>query len=184
MNTSAPLFSEQNLEQEMQQQQDELYCKLYALAAEDFTTVSDVNTYVRSLTECIRLMQQQITTLMQLLSNHTHIIPPHTHPIEPHVHTIASAGAGMTDPNILGLITMPTPLQTNVPVESGSIRWTEVITPNYINTTNATPNMAGNMVTYGPSLKGPLSYGPRRAKTPLSLSKPSVPPIMKDLIKP
>lgn len=181
MNTSAPLFSDQNLSKDIEKNLAEMYSRMYALAAEDFTTTQDVGVYIRSLTEWMRLLQQQISQLMQVISSHTHVIPPHTHPIPPHVHTIASVGAGVTDPNVIALATLPTPLQTNVPIETSAIRWTEVQPPQYVNTTNTTPNKSGNMVIVGPTMVGPLDYVERRAKVPKALLNTTVAPLLKSL---
>lgn len=182
MNTSAPLFAEQNLETEINQQLEEMYCRLYALAAEDFTTVADVDRYIKALTQWTRLLQQSLSSVLSIIANHTHVIPPHTHPILPHTHTIASATSGMTDPNAMSLSTQPMQLQTNIPMEQATIKWDEIRAPSYNNSTNTIPNMTGNMVVEGPSLKGPLVFGPRRAKTPMGLAQPTVLPLVKGMV--
>ena len=51
----------------------------------------------------------------------------------------------------------------------------------YVNTSNAIPNMAGNTVIIGSSQIGPLRVGKRRAKAPLILASPTVLPILKGL---
>lgn len=181
MNTSAPLFTEQNLSKETEKNLAEMYSRMYALAAEDFTTTQDIDTYIKALTEWMRALQQQLTTLSNTLSSHRHQVPPHTHPIEPHTHP--SPAGGLTGPNSMGLITSPTPLETNVPMETGNIRWNEIQPPQYVNTTNAVPNKTGNMVITGPTMVGPFETVERRAKTPQALLQPTVLPLVKNLAK-
>lgn len=178
MNTSAPLFSEQDLATETEKNIAELYCRIYALAAEDFTTTADVDTYIKAMSECLRSIQQALTNLFQIVSTHTHNIPPHTHPMEPHFHSTPSGPSG---PNIGAFFTLATPLVTEVPMQSQQIRWTEVPTPVYQNTTLTSPNLGANRVVVGPTLVGPLTMNERRAKTPTVLMKPSILPLVKGM---
>lgn len=182
MNTSAPLFADQNFDKETEKNLAEIYCRLYALAAEDFTTTADVNNYIRALTECVRAMQQQLSRLFKVVSSHTHNIPPHTHPLVPHTHICAQPGYP-SSPTIGPLATLATPLITQMPVESSQIVWTEVQPPQYHNTTGAPPNLNANMITIGPTRVGPLTMNERRAKTPAVLLQPTVLPLVQGMAK-
>lgn len=182
MNTSAPLFAENNFEEETERNLAELYCRIYALAAEDFTTTADVDNFIKELTEWMRLLQKQQTTLMRVISTHTHIIPPHTHPMEPHTHVCAAPGQP-SSPNVGAFTTMPMQLTTNIPVESQQIVWNDVPSPSYKNTTMVTPNKTGNRVITGPTMVGPLTMNQRRAKTPKALLKPGAVPLIKEMAK-
>lgn len=179
MNTSAPLFAENLRAEETEKNLAEAYCRLYALAAEDFTSTADVNAYIKALTEWARLVQESLTSQLSILANHTHRVPEHTHPIEPHTH-IDSKG-GPTSPNTNALMTQPVPLVTEVPVQSSQIKWTTITPPTYTNTTLTTPNLQANYVITGPTAVGPLTVNLRRAKTPRVLLKPSVLPIIKSM---
>lgn len=178
MNTSAPLFADQNLAEETEKNIAELYCRIYALAAEDFTTTADIDKFIKALTEWMRMLQQQMTQQLQLISTHTHNIPPHTHPIEPHTHPTPQGPSG---PNIGANNTMPMQLTTETPMQSQQIKWTDVQAPIYQNTTLVTPNLAANNVIVGPSKVGPLTMNERRAKTPAVLMKPSILPLVKNM---
>lgn len=177
MNVSAPLFSENRFEQEMKQQEAELYSRLYPMAAEDFTSVPDVQQFANSVAICFEKLQAQVSNLFRILSSHTHVVPPHTHPIEPHIHPTSAPGAP-TGPNIGAMNTLPITLSTNTPVEGGSITWTSIPTPALSNSTGAIPNIEGNRITIGPSAIGPLITGPRRMKQDPKLLAPSIPPIL------
>ena len=178
INTSAPLFVNDRFEITMKRQQAELYTRMYALMAEDFVTNIDVQNYVKLLTQCVTAMQEQLDTLFMIISNHTHNVPPHTHALTPHTH-ISNAPGSISSPNIAGLNTLPTPLTSSVPTESGSIKWNTITSPEIINTTGVIHNLEGSKVIMGPSLEGPLVTTKRRMKTPevLNTTK-SIPPIL------
>lgn len=182
INTTAPLFTESNFQITIERQQAELYSRLFALMAEDFPTNSDLQIYIKELTQAILRLQQQLTSLFQIVSTHTHTVPPHTHAIIPHTHISASPGSP-TSPNVGGYITGPTPLISNVPVQTGSIKWVTVNITDIRNTTGAIQNLAGSRIIIGPSLDGPLIQSKRRMKTPeiLNTTK-TVPPILKGSI--
>ena len=182
MDTSSAMYLGQNLGTEMSEQEAELYCRLYSLAAEDFTTLPDVLRYIQGNTECLLAIQKLLKTLMSILSKHTHTVPEHSHPIEPHTHP--DPVSGITGPNVNALVTFPVPLLTNLPVESSQIMWSDVPTSKYINTTGALPNLEGNMIIIGPTLKGPIRMVKRRTKVPLILANPSVPPLVKEMVMP
>ena len=61
--------------------------------------------------------------------------------------------------------------------------WSSMPAAKYINTSGALPNLEGNTVISGPSLKGPMKVTRRRAKVPLVLTQPSVLPLVKGMIK-
>ena len=180
MNTSAPLFAENNYKTEIEKQQAELYSRLYHLAAEDFVSHPDLKNYIEATKASIESLQNQITELMRIISNHTHIVPAHTHPILPHVHNSPESGAPTGPPVGGGLVTQPMQCVTQNPVEAGTIRWNKITFPRFNNTTGAPANMAGNMVAPGPSLVGPLVISKRRLKTPEILNTTvSIPPLLK-----
>ena len=181
MDTSAAMYLGQDLGGEISQQEAELYCKIYALAAEDFSTIPDVLTYIKSNTECLMSIQNLLKKLMSILSKHTHAIPPHTHALQPHTHP--DPVSGITGPNIGSLVTMATPLVSDIPAESTQIMWSSMPAAKYINTSGALPNLEGNTVISGPSLKGPMKVTRRRAKVPLVLTQPSVLPLVKGMVK-
>lgn len=179
LNTTAPLFADDVLSKDMERQEAELYSKLYALAAEDFTTIPDILRYIQSNKMVLLAMQKQLTMLFQLISTHAHRIPPHYHPIPPHTHPDPTSGT--TGPNTTGLATTGVSLVTQIPTNSSSIKWNTIKVAEYVNTSNAIPNMAGNTVIIGSSQIGPLRVGKRRAKVPLILASPTVLPILKGL---
>lgn len=182
MNTSAPLFEDNRFEKEMKQQEAELYSRLYPMAAEDFVAHPDLQRFTQDTIACINALQKQLTTLFKIISSHTHIIPPHTHPIQPHTHNCSAPGQ-LSGPNIGAFTTMPMQLVTETPTESGSIIWNSVPQPVFQNSTGATPNMEGNMVTVGPSKVGPLIVGKRRLKDDPAIHNNTVLPIVKGLTK-
>lgn len=179
INTTAPLFQSDTFEVTMKRQQAELYTRMFALMAEDFVTNTDIQNFLRLLNQCVTGVQEQLDTLFMILSNHTHNVPPHTHPITPHTHICPPAG-GPSSPNIAGLVTMGVPLATNIPTESGSIKWNSIPIPEIINTSGSIHNLEGSRVIIGPSLEGPLVTSKRRMKTPevLNTTK-TIPPILK-----
>lgn len=181
INTSAPLFVNDQFEVAMKRQQAELYTRMFSLMAEDFVTNTDIQNYVKLLTQCITGMQEQLDTLFMIISNHTHNVPPHTHPIIPHTH-ISSAPGSPSSPNTVGIVTEATPLQTQTPTESGSIKWNTITSPEIINTTGVIHNLEGSSVIMGPSLEGPLVTSKRRMKTPevLNTTK-TIPPILQGI---
>lgn len=180
INTSAPLFAEERHEQEIRKQIAELYSRMYPIAAEDFTTTQDVYQYIKKLEAWNSSVQKALIQLFQVLSTHTHRVPPHTHAIEPHIH---ATPAGPSSPNANALITMPTPLLSEPPVEASQIKWTTIKLPPYVNSTGAPPNLSLNRVIRGPSSHGPLVVTQRRALPPKDLALQPMPPIIKSLKK-
>lgn len=179
MNVSGAIFANDKSRKEISRQEAELYSRLYAMAAEDFPSHPDFKTYTLSVNTCIEALQTQITELMSILASHTHVVPPHTHPIPPHTH-ISSAPGSPSGPNMGAFMTSPTTVTTNTPVQSASIRWNKVTLPKFKNTTNAKPNMEGNMVITGPTEVGPISVKKRRMKSPEILhTSVSIPPLLK-----
>ena len=61
LNTTAPLFADDVLSKDMEKQEAELYSKLYALAAEDFTTIPDILRYIQSNKMVLLAMLKQST---------------------------------------------------------------------------------------------------------------------------
>ena len=179
INTTAPLFVDDAFSEDMEKQAAELYARLYPIAAEDFTTLPDVLKYIQTNKAVLLGMQKQLTMLFQLISTHVHRIPPHFHAIPPHTHP--DPVSGITGPNTLGLATLTTPLVTQIPTNSGSIKWNTIKIAEYVNTSNALPNMSGNQVVVGESRLGPMRVGKRRAKVPLILASPTILPIVKGL---
>lgn len=182
LNTTAPLYADNTFEQEMKKQEAELYARLYPMAAEDFTAHPDVKKFATEVVTCFETIQKQISAFIQIVASHTHTVPPHTHPLEPHTHTTTAPGAP-TGPNIGGFTTLPTPLSTDVPVQSGSMSWNDAPSPSFTNTTGSVPNMEGNSITVGPSRVGPMITGKRRLKEDPALHKVTVLPIVKDMMK-
>lgn len=180
LNTTAPLFSDNRFEQEMKQQEAELYARLYPMAAEDFTSFPDVQNFATGVITALTDMQKQLTSLMSILASHTHTVPPHTHPLEPHTHICAPPNYP-SGPNLGGFATLPTPLVSDVPVQGGNMNWNVLASPTFSNSTGAIPNMDGNMVTVGPSRVGPLITGPRRLKEDPNLHAITLLPIVKSL---
>ena len=179
VNTSAPLFNSETYKDEITRQQAELYSRLYAFAAEDFVSHPDMKEFIRLTVECIQDIQKQLTELSRTLSTHTHNVPPHTHTMEPHTHISANPGSP-SGPNMGSFQTLPTPLNSNSPVESASIKWNLVTLPIFKNTTGAIENIEGNKVITGVALVGPAEVYKRRMKTPEVLtSTVSIPPILK-----
>lgn len=180
LNTSAPLYADNRFEKEMKKQEAELYARLYPMAAEDFVAHPDLKKFVTETLTCFQGLQKQLTTLFRLVSHHTHVVPPHTHQIPPHTHATTAPGAP-TGPNMGGNVTLPSPLTTNPPVESGTISWVDVPGPTFINTTGSIPNLEGNRIIIGPSATGPLITGKRRMKVDPALSSVTLLPIVKSL---
>lgn len=179
LNTSAPLFNTDTYKNEITKQQAELYSRLYAFAAEDFVAHPDMKEFVRVTIECLQSIQKQLTELNKTLSSHTHQVPPHKHEMVPHTHISAAPGS-TSGPNMSAFSTLPTPLNTNSPVESASIRWDNVTLPIFKNTTGAIENLEGNKVISGVALVGPAEIYKRRLKTPEILTTTvSIPPILK-----
>lgn len=180
LNTSAPLYADNRFEKEIKKQEAELYARLYPMAAEDFVAHPDMKTFVSGTISCLQAMQKQLTSLFKIVSQHSHVIPPHIHNITPHTHTTTVPGAP-TGPNIGGFTTLPTPLTTNPPTESGTIIWTDTPNPQFTNTTGSVPNMEGNRIIVGPSAVGPLITGKRRMKVDPALNSVTMLPIVKGL---
>lgn len=183
LNTTAPLFTGDKFSSTIKRQQAELYTRLFHLMAEDFPTNTDLKQYVTLLTEEITALQEQLRNLFQILSTHTHTVPAHTHSIPQHTHISGGPGSA-SSANIGGFITAATPLSTQSPVESNSIKWSSVRMPEVPNTTGVAQNLQGSSVIQGPSLEGPLVTSKRRLKVPeiLNTTK-TIPPILKpDLI--
>ena len=179
INTSAPLFGEETYRNEISRQQAELYSRLYAYAAEDFVAHPDLKEFVTLTIQCIEAMQKQLTSLNSTLSTHTHNVPPHTHAITPHTH-ICPSGGGPSSPNVVGMITQPTPLHSEAPVQSGAIKWNLVSLPVFVNTTGTIENLEGNKVIEGPTFVGPADIYRRRLKTQEILNTTvSIPPLLK-----
>lgn len=180
LNTSAPLYEDNKFEKEIKKQEAELYARLYPIAAEDFVAHPDMKVFVSGTVSCLQSIQKQLTSLFKIISHHTHVIPPHVHNIAPHTHTSTAPGYP-TGPNIGAFATLPTPLTTNPPSESGTIIWTDTPNPQFNNTTGATPNMEGNRVIVGTSSVGPLISGKRRMKVDPVLNSVTVLPIVEGL---
>lgn len=179
LNTSAPLFKDENYKVEIERQQAELYSRLYPFAAEDFVNHPDLQAYIKLNLECLNGMQTQLTELYQILSSHTHNIPPHTHAIVPHTH-ICPSGGGPSSPNTTGMVTQPQALRSDRPIEAASIKWNTITVPIFKNTSGALENLEGNKVIQGPSKVGPTAIYSRRMKTPELLNTTvSIPPLLK-----
>lgn len=179
VNTSAPLFGKETYKTEMSRQQAELYSRLYAYAAEDFVSHPDLKEFIKLTVNCIQGIQEQLISLNNIISTHTHNVPPHVHNILPHTHICPPAG-GPSSPNIGGVLTQPTPLSSEFPVQSGSIKWNSITLPVFVNTTGTVENLEGNKVIQGPTLVGPAEVYKRRMKTPEILNTTiSIPPILK-----
>lgn len=179
INTSAPLFKDENYKAEIERQQAELYSRLYPFAAEDFVNHPDMKEFIRLNVECLTEMQKQLTELYQILSSHTHNVPPHTHAIQSHTH-ICPSGGGPSSPNVTALVTGPKGLRSDRPIEASSIKWDTISLPVFKNTSGAIENLEGNKVIKGPSKVGPTAVYSRRMKTPELLNTTvSIPPLLK-----
>lgn len=162
MNTSAPLFNDENIQTIVDKQKAELYMQIYQYAAEDFFTNQDMQSYHMMLSQYFLSVEMQLSRLMAIIANHTHIIPPHTHPI---------VGPAACMPSI--------PFSSLMPVQAASMVWTQQAKPQLKWTTKVPPNLGMNYVIQGVASEGILSPGLRRAlPIPLTL-KPTVPPVLK-----
>lgn len=139
----------------------EMYMQIYKYAAEDFTTIPDVETFIANLTAWQISVDKRLQQQMQLISTHVHRIPPHSHP----------GGKGG-----------PIPLITLVPNTSSAIKWIAIPYPVYINTTLTIPNRVGNFVTVSLASEGSAIPRVRRAK-PIDLTLvPLLSPVLEDIV--
>lgn len=162
MNLNAQSFLDTTQTEFANKTMAETYMQLYQYAAEDFTTVADVASFIRLLTSWMKSVDKRLERQFQLLATHVHPIPPHAHP----------GGKGG-----------PIPLITNIPSTSSSIKWIPIPYPVYINTTLTLPNMGGNFVAVSVASEGNPIPKVRRAK-PIDLTlKPLLSPALTDTLK-
>lgn len=160
-NINAAFFNDLSQQSIVEKQKAELYMQMYPYMAEDFFSSFDNQTYGNVMKTHIDNLQAQLTRLFEVVAKHTHTIPPHIH----------MTGKEYTP-------TMPTPLITLAPVQSGAIKWSAVSTPIPQNTTGAVWNITGNFKIPGLPSDGMLRESERRA-TPLPLTLTVVlPPIL------
>lgn len=179
MNTSAALFTDNDMLSLVDRQRAELYMRLYKYAAEDFTSHPDIKAFIKDLLRWAASIEEKLTKTHSAISSHVHNVPPHTHPIPPHTHMDSKGGP--TSPNILGYLTSPVPLVTSISGSQQSMSWPTGKIPNpYLNTTGAIENITGNMIVVGTPLEGDIITGTeRRAATISILLKPTIPPYLK-----
>lgn len=144
----------------------ESYMQVYQYAAEDFTTIPDIQRFITDLTNWMKSVDQRIAQQLQLISNHVHQIPPHTHGVINHT------------------ITTPMPLTTLAPTNKSAIRWSSIAYPIYINTTLTTPNMSGNKIMISSASEGSVLPTIRRMKNIPITTIPKLSPVLKDAISP
>lgn len=166
MNTSAPLFIDNQQYSIIEKQKAELYMQIYQYAAEDFFTTQDAQGYHIQLSTYFMALEMQLTKLMAMLATHTHLIPPHIHPI---------AGPATCLPNV--------PQPTFPPVQSAGIVWTKLKPPEILYTTGTKPNLVANKVMVGTASEGNMTAGLRRAlPIPITLT-PTIPPVLSGTLK-
>lgn len=162
MNLNAQAFLDTTQDEYSDKIKAELYMQIYQFAAEDFTTIPDMETFIYSLTSWMKSVDKRLERQFQILSTHTHRIIPHSHP----------GGHGG-----------PVPLITNVPNTSSSIKWIAIPYPVYINTTLTVPNRGGNFIMVSTSSEGSPIPKVRRVK-PINLTlKPLLSPVLQDTLK-
>ena len=149
----------------------ENYMKMYQYAAEDFTSIPDVLTYIETLTAWMEALDARLTEQMVILASHTHILPPHVHPYTDDGHP------AITAPSIIPTITLN-------PMQAAGIRWDAIPYPIYINTTLTLPNLEGNKINISVGSEGSIVPDYRRLKPiPITLV-PSITPALKEAATP
>lgn len=163
VNLSAASFTDQTQNDYVQKVVAESYMQLYQYAAEDFTTIPDIQRFITDLTAWMALVDEKLAVQMQMIATHTHMIPPHSH---------SQDGA------------QPVPLITNLPTNKSAIKWTPSIYPVLLNTTGTLPNMFGNRISVSVASEGSILPMIRRTLPIPSTLVPTLSPAIKDSLTP
>ena len=173
------------------QQQAELYMRIYKYAAEDFANHSDLEVFINNLRVWMESVETRLTTLSKSLQTHTHpitphihSIPTHTHAIPPHTH-IGNLGSPVsptpliTMPGTSGATVVNEILQSGTPANPSALEWRQITIPaTYVNTTGTITNYAANKATVGTSVVGSATPHLRRVAVIPDAAIPVIPPYL------
>lgn len=163
MNLSSSAFLDQTQNTYSKKLLAETYMQLYQYAAEDFTTIPDIQKFITQLTSWMVSVDEKLALIMEMVANHTHTVPPHAHSMQ---------GA------------QPVPLMTNVPTNKSGIKWTPSPYPVLLNTTGTIPNLIGNRIILSTASEGSIFPTIRRAlPIPITLI-PLLSPNIQDFLNP
>lgn len=185
-------FNDSSQSQHVARERAEMYTRIYQYAAEDFSTIPDVNNFAKDVIRWAKSVEQRLDKLGKELEKHTHRITAHYHMIETHSHIVPIHTHG-------GPVSPSPPIQTGTnqaafhtkndiqsAIESKKannrreLPWPVGTLPvEPMNSTGAISNIAQNLIVQSKGVLGDISdiHSRRKLTIPI-LMVPDVPPVV------